>query len=172
MGRTRVLCERRLDFLRGLSNWPHNKNGWPRRVEEVEAAALAAQCHDFISQLPQGYDTLYGTGIHLSGGEQQRIQLARAILKDAPLLVLDEATSFNAPQNEFLIQQAINRLVENKTVVIIAHRLNTIVHANQILVFDAGRIVARGTQEELLASSPIYTRMWQAHTRTADFTIR
>lgn len=132
--------------------------------EEIMAAAKAARCHDFIMELPQGYDTVVGErGTKISGGEKQRLSIARALLKDAPVLILDEATAFIDPENEALIQQSINRLVENKTLIAIAHRLSTIVSADQILVLEQGRVVARGTHDELLNTSPLYKSMWDAH---------
>ncbi len=132
--------------------------------EDVYAAARAACCHDFIMALPQGYDTVVGErGARISGGEKQRLSIARALLKDAPVLILDEATAFVDPENEALIQQSINRLVENRTLIAIAHRLSTIVAADQILVLDRGRVVARGTHDELLGTSPLYKSMWDAH---------
>ena len=119
--------------------------------EEVEAAAKAANCHDFIMQLEQGYDTLAGdAGDRLSGGERQRITIARAMLKPASVVILDEATAYADPENEALIQQAISKLVAGKTLIVVAHRLNTIRNADQILVVANGNIAGRGTQEELL----------------------
>ncbi|MEM7038012.1 MAG: ABC transporter ATP-binding protein, partial [Bacteroidota bacterium] len=161
------------NFVFQLDMYENIRMGMKKSREEVEAAARAAQCHDFILRMPQGYSTVYGAeGVHLSGGEKQRIQIARAILKDAPILILDEATAFSDPENENLIQQAISHLIQNKTVIIIAHRLNTIMHADQIILLDQGRILARGTHEELLRDAPLYQRMWQAHTRTQSFAIR
>ncbi|SEW52002.1 ABC transporter ATP-binding protein [Chitinophaga arvensicola] len=140
--------------------------GMDKTMVQIVAAAEAAQCHDFIMQLPQGYDTVWGKdGIHLSGGEQQRIQLARAILKDAPILILDEATAFSDPENEYLIQQAVNKLISRKTVIIIAHRLSTITQCNQIVVMDKGMVAGIGRHETLLTECPLYYKMWQAHTR-------
>ena len=137
--------------------------------EEVMAAARAAGCHDFIEALPQGYETLAGAaGGRLSGGERQRVTIARAILKDAPIVVLDEATAYADPENEALVERAVGRLVEGKTLVVIAHRLSTIRHAQQILVVDSGRIVARGTHGELLASGGLYARMWSQHMSTLE----
>ena len=137
--------------------------------EEVMAAARAAGCHDFIEALPQGYETLAGAaGGRLSGGERQRVTIARAILKDAPIVVLDEATAYADPENEALVERAVGRLVEGKTLVVIAHRLSTIRHAQQILVVDSGRIVARGTHGELLATGGLYARMWSQHMSTIE----
>ena len=124
--------------------------------EEVEAAAKAANCHDFIMQLEQGYDTLAGdAGDRLSGGERQRITIARAMLKPSSVVILDEATAYADPENEALIQQAISKLVAGKTLIVVAHRLNTIRNADQILVVANGNIAGRGTQEELLRECPI-----------------
>ena len=120
--------------------------------EEIIAAAKAAQCHDFISALPDGYDTIVGEGgSTLSGGEKQRVSIARAILKNAPIVILDEATASIDPENEHLIQQAISELTVGKTVIVIAHRLATIEHANQILVVDNGQIIQKGTHQELIS---------------------
>ena len=118
--------------------------------EEVKAAARAAQCEEFIRKLPQGYDTPAGeAGKRLSGGEKQRISIARAILKNAPIIILDEATASIDPENEHLIQQALSQLTCGKTVITIAHRLATIEQADQILVLDDGRLVQQGTHAEL-----------------------
>lgn len=137
--------------------------------EEVEAAAKAANCHDFIMQLEQGYDTLAGdAGDRLSGGERQRITIARAMLKPASVVILDEATAYADPENEALIQQAISKLVAGKTLIVVAHRLNTIRNADQILVVANGNIAARGTQEELLRECPIYQKMWQDYAGTIE----
>ena len=137
--------------------------------EEVEAAAKAANCHDFIMQLEQGYDTLAGdAGDHLSGGERQRITIARAMLKPASVVILDEATAYADPENEALIQQAISKLVAGKTLIVVAHRLNTIRNADQILVVANGNIAGRGTQEELLRECPIYQKMWQDYAGTIE----
>lgn len=129
--------------------------------EEIQAAAKAAQIHEFIMSLPEGYDTVMGeAGIKMSGGEKQRICIARAILKDAPLVIFDEATSFTDIENERKIQLALNELLQNKTTIMIAHRLNTIKHADQICVFDEGKIVERGTHEELLHRKGSYAKLW------------
>ncbi len=137
--------------------------------EEVEDAAKAANCHDFIMQLEQGYDTLAGdAGDRLSGGERQRITIARAMLKPSSVVILDEATAYADPENEALIQQAISKLVAGKTLIVVAHRLNTIRNADQILVVANGNIAGRGTQEELLRKCPIYQKMWQDYAGTIE----
>lgn len=131
---------------------------------QVRAAAQAAQCHEFITRLPQGYDTkIGGGGMALSGGERQRIAIARAILRDAPVIVLDEATSFADPENEVKIQKALTELLQGKTVIIIAHRLHTVQHADQICVLDKGRLVEQGKHGELLARQGVYSRLWRAY---------
>ena len=137
--------------------------------EEVEAVAKAANCHEFIMQLDQGYDTMSGdAGDRLSGGERQRITIARAMLKQASVVILDEATAYADPENEALIQQAISKLVAGKTLIVVAHRLNTIRNADQILVVANGNIAGRGTQEELLRKCPIYQKMWQDYAGTIE----
>ena len=135
-----------------------NKNA---PMEEVIAAAREARCHEFIDRLPEGYETMVGEGgSTLSGGEKQRISIARAILKDAPIILLDEATASLDPENELYIQEAIDRLVQSKTVVIIAHRLNTVVQADAIEVLDEGSLVEQGTHQELMKKAGLYHRMW------------
>ncbi len=130
---------------------------------EVEAAAEAANCHEFITRLPQGYDTTVGEiGGSLSGGERQRISIARAILKDAPIVLLDEPTSALDTESEVAVQRAIDRLVEDKTVVVIAHRLSTVVAADTILVLEDGNLIERGTHDELMVDNGRYATMWQA----------
>ena len=136
---------------------------------QVEAVALAAGCDGFIRSLEQGYDTVVGGGgAHLSGGERQRIAIARAMLKNAPVVILDEATAYIDPENEAVIQQAVARLVKGKTVIVIAHRLSTITDADQIFVIEKGRIAAKGTHKELLDSSGLYREMWSAHMGAKD----
>ena len=130
--------------------------------EEVLRAAEAAQCKEIIDRLPQGLDTLVGNGgTYLSGGESQRIALARAILKDAPIIVLDEATAFADAENEHQIQLAFEKLTAGKTVLMIAHRLSTIQNADLILVFEDGKIIERGTHETLVAADGRYASMWK-----------
>ena len=132
--------------------------------EEVKAAARAAQCEEFISKLPQGYDTPAGeAGKRLSGGEKQRIAIARMMLKNAPIVILDEATAFTDPENEDKIQRSIAALTKGKTLLVIAHRLSTIKNADNIVALKNGAIVAEGRQEELLEKCPLYREMWQAH---------
>jgi ATP-binding cassette subfamily B protein len=129
--------------------------------EEIMAAARAARCHEFISALPQGYDTMVTeAGSSLSGGEKQRISIARAILKDAPIVLLDEATASIDPDNEKHIQEAIGELVKNKTLIVIAHRLSTIRHADQIVVVDKGQIVETGRHDDLLDKQGVYHQLW------------
>ncbi|MGF1539778.1 MAG: ABC transporter ATP-binding protein [Pleurocapsa sp.] len=141
--------------------------------EAVIEAAQLARCHDFIEELPDGYQTVIGEkGRFLSGGQKQRIAIARAILKDAPMVILDEATAFIDPENEVLIQSAISQLVRQKTLIIIAHRLSTIVNAEQILVVDNGEIVSRGTHRELLANHQLYQQMWNAHVQTQQWSFQ
>ena len=138
--------------------------------EEVEEAARKARCHEFICALPEGYDTVVGEGgANLSGGERQRISIARCILKDAPIVILDEATASVDADNESAIQQAVNELCAGKTLLVIAHRLNTVKNANRILVVDDGRIAQSGTHEELAASAGIYRDMVDAQGRGAGW---
>ncbi|RKW44249.1 MAG: ABC transporter ATP-binding protein [Lachnospiraceae bacterium] len=134
--------------------------------EDVIKACKKARCHDFIEKLPNGYNTVLGKGTYLSGGEKQRIAVARAILKDAPILVLDEATSFADSENEYLMQEALSELVKDKTVIMIAHRLNTIEHANQILVISDGKIAERGKHEDLILANGIYKRLFDIYKKT------
>lgn len=141
--------------------------------EEVEQAAKAAMCHDFIKALPDGYQTRIGDGgVYLSGGEQQRVSIARAILKNAPVLILDEASAYADAENEHEMQIAIGKLIQNKTVIMIAHRLTTICNADQILVVRDGTIAQSGNHEDLLKQGGLYADMWNAGVDSATWTIR
>ena len=139
---------------------------------EVEAAARAAQCDDIIAKFPDGLDTVVGArGVYLSGGERQRIALARAILKDAPIVVLDEATAFADPENEALIQKALATLARGKTVLMIAHRLTTVMDADAICVLDEGRVAEQGTHAELAKAGGLYARMWDDYRTSVSWRI-
>ena len=140
--------------------------------EEVLSAAHAAQCDDILEKLPQGLDTVVGArSVYLSGGEQQRIALARAILKDAPIVVLDEATAFADPENEHQIQKAFEALIRNKTVLMIAHRLSTVQDADHIIVLSGGKIAEQGSHESLLAQHGVYAAMWEDYQRSARWKV-
>ncbi|MGN0493060.1 MAG: ABC transporter ATP-binding protein, partial [Acutalibacteraceae bacterium] len=137
--------------------------------EQVEQAAKDCGCYDFIMELENGFDTVVGSGGgHLSGGERQRIGIARAMLKNAPIVILDEATAYTDPENEALIQQSVAKLVKDKTLIVIAHRLSTITDADQIAVVNDGRIDASGTHEQLLQNSKLYKSLWSAHISSKD----
>ncbi len=137
--------------------------------EDVINAAKATGCHEFILGLENGYQTVVGgAGGHLSGGERQRICIARAMLKNAPVVILDEATAYTDPENEALVQSSVAKLVRGKTLIVIAHRLSTITDADRIFVINDGRVEACGTQEELLKTSLLYRKMWEAHTMARD----
>ncbi|WP_294853906.1 ABC transporter ATP-binding protein [uncultured Oscillibacter sp.] len=136
---------------------------------EIENCARAAGCHDFIMQLENGYDTVAGSaGGHLSGGERQRLAIARAMLKDAPIVILDEATAYTDPENEAVIQSAVAKLVEGKTLIVVAHRLSTITDSDQIIVVNGGKIEAAGTHETLLEDCGLYRRLWETHIGAKD----
>ena len=136
---------------------------------EVEEAARQSGCHEFIMGLEQGYDTLVGSsGGHLSGGERQRISIARAMLKAAPVVILDEATAYTDPENEAVIQRSVSKLTEGKTLIVIAHRLSTVMDADRIYVIRDGRIDDQGTHEELLGHHGLYEKMWNAHMEVKD----
>ena len=141
--------------------------------EQVLAALEAAQCSDILEKLPQGLDTVIGSeGTYLSGGETQRIALARAILKDAPIVVLDEATAFADPENEALIQKAFARLTKRRTVIMIAHRLSTVVGADKILVLEDGQVTEQGTHGELIGAGGLYARMWADYNQAARWKLK
>ena len=140
--------------------------------EEIIRVAKLAQCHDFIMKLPQGYDTLIGVaGTYLSGGEKQRITIARAMIKNAPILVLDEASSFCDIENEYLIQKALRQLMKNKTVIMIAHRLSTVQYADQIIVLEQGRLIEKGRHDELLKNNGRYAAMWHDYTEAKQWKV-
>lgn len=137
---------------------------------EVEEAARQSGCHEFIMELENGYDTLVGSsGGHLSGGERQRISIARAMLKAAPIVILDEATAYTDPENEAIIQKSISNLTKGKTRIVIAHRLSTITSADCIYVIKAGVVDDRGTHDELLSHHGLYEAMWKAHMEVRDY---
>ncbi len=153
------------NYLFDMSVMENIRLGNPKATDaQVMEAAKACGCHDFIMQLENGYQTVCGgAGSHLSGGERQRISIARAMLKDAPIVILDEATAYTDPENEALVQRSVAKLVKGRTLLVIAHRLSTIASADQIILINEGRVEASGTQEELLENSELYRRMWQAH---------
>ncbi len=158
------------NYLFHLSIRENIRIGKPDATDaEIEQAAKKASCHEFISALPQGYDTVAGDGgNNLSGGEKQRIAIARAILKDSPIIVLDEATAFTDPENEAVIQRSIGELVAGKTLIVIAHRLSTITMADKIIVMNHGRIEAEGRHQSLLESCELYRTLWNAHISVSD----
>ncbi|MEA5014823.1 MAG: ABC transporter ATP-binding protein [Candidatus Limiplasma sp.] len=140
--------------------------------EEVMEMAKLAQCHEFISEMAEGYQTVVGSsGDKLSGGQKQRICIARAMLKDAPIVILDEATSFADPENEDRIQEALSKLIAGKTVIIVAHRLSTIVDADNIVLLENGKVSAQGKHADLLTRSPLYKKLWDAHMESMDWDI-
>ena len=138
----------------------------------MERAVDQAQCREIIDKMPQGLDTVFGTeGVYLSGGEIQRIAIARAILKDAPIVLLDEATAFSDAENEYKIQKALNSVMKDKTVLMIAHRLSTITHADQILVMDEGALVERGQHAELMELDGVYAKMYRDYQQSVSWKI-
>ena len=161
------------NFLFNMSLRDNIRIGKPEATDkEVEWAAAQAGCDEFISRFPQGYDTNAGdAGARLSGGERQRLAIARAILKNAPIVILDEATAFTDPENEDKLQRSIDKLTKGKTLIVIAHRLSTIMYADQILVLENGQITAQGTHEQLLTHSEIYLDMWKAHISAMDWSM-
>ena len=137
--------------------------------EEVIEIAKKSGCYDFIMSLENDFDTIVGgSGAHLSGGERQRIAIARAMMKDAPIVILDEATAYTDPENEAIIQQSVARLVKGKTLIVIAHRLSTVADADKIVVIKDGQIDSQGTHEELLKKGGLYKDMWEAHISARD----
>lgn len=141
-------------------------------MSEIQEACEKASCHDFIMSLPNGYETIVGeSGANLSGGEKQRIAIARSFLKNSPIVVLDEATAYSDPDNESVIQESINNLIENKTVIMIAHRLSTIVNANKIIVVDNGSIIEQGSHKELLELNGKYKEMWDIYTESKEIEV-
>ena len=161
------------NFLFNMSLRDNIRIGKPDATDkEVEQAAAQAGCDEFIARFPKGYDTNAGdAGARLSGGERQRLAIARAILKNAPIVILDEATAFTDPENEDKLQHSIDKLTKGKTLIVIAHRLSTIMYADQILVLEDGQITSRGTHEQLLTSSETYLDMWKAHISTMDWSM-
>ena len=161
------------NFLFNMSLRDNIRIGKPEATDkEVEWAAAQAGCDEFIARFPKGYDTNAGdAGARLSGGERQRLAIARAILKNAPIVILDEATAFTDPENEDKLQHSIDKLTKGKTLIVIAHRLSTIMYADQILVLEDGQITSRGTHEQLLADSETYLDMWKAHISTMDWSM-
>ena len=140
--------------------------------QEVERVLHEAQCDDIIAKLPQGIDTVIGTkGVYLSGGEQQRIAIARVMLKNAPILILDEATAFADPENEALVQRAFERLSKGKTVIMIAHRLTTIKNADRIFVLREGQVEENGTHDSLVANGRLYAKMWQDYQTSVSWKV-
>jgi len=137
--------------------------------QEVEEVAKKSGCYDFIMNLEDGFDTLVGgAGGHLSGGERQRISIARAMMKDAPIIILDEATAYTDPESEALIQRSLAKLSQGKTVIVIAHRLSTIKDVDKIIVIKEGQVEAAGKHQDLLDTCPLYRDMWQAHMSVKD----
>lgn len=161
------------NFLFNMSLRDNIRIGKPDATDkEVEWAAAQAGCDEFIARFPKGYDTNAGdAGARLSGGERQRLAIARAILKNAPIVILDEATAFTDPENEDKLQRSIDKLTKGKTLIVIAHRLSTIMYADQILVLENGQITAQGTHEQLLTHSETYLDMWKAHISAMDWSM-
>ena len=140
--------------------------------DEIIVAAQKACCHDFIMQLPQGYDTMIGEGgCTLSGGEKQRISIARAVLKDAQVILLDEATASLDPENEVEMQKAIDTLIKGRTVITIAHKLKTIMNANRIIVLDDGQVKEQGTHDELIRVDGLYAGLWKIQESTSGWNL-
>ncbi|MDR1533261.1 MAG: ATP-binding cassette domain-containing protein, partial [Clostridiales bacterium] len=161
------------NYLFDISIRENIRIGKPSATDkEIERAAEQAGCSEFINRFPEGLDTKVGdAGDRLSGGERQRIAIARAMIKDAPVIILDEATAFADPENEDKIQRSIGNLTKGKTLIVIAHRLSTIMYADNILVLEHGEIAAQGTHKELLKSSLLYGNMWRAHLAAMDWSM-
>jgi ATP-binding cassette subfamily B protein len=161
-------------FLFNTSLYENIRIGRPEASrDEVLRAASLARCDEFLERFPQGIDSKAGDGGKmLSGGERQRISLARALLKDAPVIVLDEATAFIDPENEEKMNAAISEVIRGKTVLIIAHRLHTVIGADKIIVLDDGNIEAQGTHDELLQNSPVYQRLWASAEQSIEWEVR
>lgn len=141
-------------------------------MDEIQKACEKASCHDFIMSLPNGYETVVGEGgANLSGGEKQRIAIARSFLKNSPIVLLDEATAYSDPDNEAVIQESIGNLIKNKTVIMIAHRLATIVNANKVVVVDRGKIIEQGNHKELLELNGKYKDMWDVYTESKEIEV-
>ena len=139
-------------------------------LEEVDKAITVAQCQSIIDKLPNGINSIYGSkGIFLSGGERQRIALARAFVKDSPIIVFDEATSGCDAENEFYINKAITEISKNKTVILVAHRLNTVIDADKIIVMEKGKIVEQGTHNDLVENNGAYANMWKQYQGASDW---
>ena len=157
-------------FLFDISVRENIRMGRPSATDaEVEEISKKSGCYDFIMNLENGFDTVAGgSGAHLSGGERQRISIARAMMKNAPILILDEATAYTDPENESIIQKSVSELSKGKTLIVIAHRLSTIIDSDQILVINAGNVEAKGTHTELLNSCELYRNMWDAHVYAKD----
>ncbi|MDO5725841.1 MAG: ABC transporter ATP-binding protein [Tissierellia bacterium] len=158
------------DYLFDISIKENLRMGKPGITDE-EIKTICKKCglHEFIEKLPNGYDTIVGSkGGALSGGERQRICIARAMIKDAPIIIFDEATAYTDPENEYVIQRAISQLIKDKTLIVVAHRLSTITNSDQILLIDKGIVKASGTHEDLLKSSELYKNMYDAHLKTKD----
>ena len=158
------------NYLFDLSILENIRLGRPGATDDdVVSAAMVTGCHDFILGLENGYDTMVGgAGGHLSGGERQRICIARAMLKDAPVVILDEATAYTDPENEALVQESVAKLVKGRTLIVIAHRLSTVKDADKIFVINNGNVEAEGTHEQLLSECALYKNMWEAHSMVKD----
>nr|MCR5188519.1 ATP-binding cassette domain-containing protein [Treponema sp.] len=158
------------NFLFDLSIRENIRLGRPDASDaDVEEIARQSGCYDFIMSLENGFETVVGgSGAHLSGGERQRIAIARAMMKNAPIVILDEATAYTDPENEAIIQRSVAKLVADKTLIVIAHRLSTVKDADKLYVIKDGNIDSCGSHEELLAQGGLYKNMWEAHISAKD----